>query len=79
MYEAQIIIQNSFGEFIGKKSLLTEDQLIEITNIAKGFWIQGGFELNLEDGSFVVFPPNIVQNSLLKIVKTRFEDIEEDV
>jgi hypothetical protein len=28
-----------------------------------------GFELTLEDESFVVFPPDIVQQSILKVVK----------
>jgi hypothetical protein len=28
-----------------------------------------GFELTLEDGTFVVFPPEIVKQSILKVVK----------
>ncbi len=77
MIETQIIVINSFGEFIGKKVLLKEDQLKKVTEVAKLFYSNGGFELNLEDGSFIVFSPNIIQNSILKINKVKIEE-EED-
>ena len=78
MIETQIIIINSFGEFCGKKIVLTRKQLKEVTDVARKFHSGGGFELNLEDGSFVVFSPNIVQNSILKIIKIELETEEED-
>jgi hypothetical protein len=31
--------------------------------------MDGGFELTLEDDTFVVFPPDIVKESILKVIK----------
>ena len=37
--------------------------------MSKKFYSAGGFELTLEDGSFMVFPPDIVLESILTITK----------
>ena len=69
MTEIQIEIINSLGHFKAKKVTVNDKQLEEIINVAKVFYSSGGFELKLEDGSFMVFSPGIVQNSILKINK----------
>jgi hypothetical protein len=76
MTEIQIVIINSLGEFRARKLQVTDNELSEITKVAQKFYTAGGFELNLEDGSFIVFSPGIIQNSILKINK---KTIEEDV
>lgn len=78
MTELQIVIINSLGEFKAKKVIASDKQLEEITNVAKVFYSAGGFELNLEDGSFMVFSPGIVQNSILKINKRTIEEEKEE-
>jgi hypothetical protein len=76
MTEIQIVIINSLGEFRARKLQVTDNELSEITKVAQKFYTAAGFELNLEDGSFIVFSPGIIQNSILKINK---KTIEEDV
>ena len=72
MTEIQIVIINSLGEFRARKLQVTDNELSEITKVAQKFYTAGGFELNLEDGSFIVFSPGIIQNSILKINGLRF-------
>jgi hypothetical protein len=74
--EVQVIIVNEFGEFVGRKVFLNDDQYQSIIDISKVFYTGDAFELTCEDGSFVVFPPDIVQKSILKVTK---KIIKEDV
>lgn len=67
MIELQIIITNKFGEFKGEVFKVTEEQKEEIYNKSKSFYKSDGFELTCEDGSFMVFPGNIVKDSILMI------------
>jgi hypothetical protein len=67
--EVQIIVINKLGEFRGKKALMTIDQYATLLEMAKGFYKQAGFELTCEDGSFLVFPPDLIQQSILKVIK----------
>jgi hypothetical protein len=65
----QISITNQFGEFLGKKVNLNESQYQKLTEMVRNFYSNGGFELTLENEDFVVFPPEIVKNSFIKIIK----------
>ena len=67
-FEIQIVLENKFGEFLGKRAFVTEEQYQKILNMSKSFY-SGGFELTCEDGTFVVFPPEIVNKSILKVKK----------
>lgn len=67
IYEIQIILTNEFGEYKGRKAQITQNQYDEFIEMSKTFYNKGGFELTCEDGSFVVFPPEIVKKSVLKI------------
>jgi len=67
MIELQIIITNKFGEFKGEKFKVTEEQRKEIYTKSKDFYLSDGFELTCEDGSFVIFPGDIVKDSMLTI------------
>lgn len=67
--EVKIIVINEHGEFKGRTSIVSSDDYINICNMAKSFYVKGGFELTLEDDNYIVFPPEIVQKSILKIEK----------
>jgi hypothetical protein len=64
--EVQFVIINGYGVFEGEKMLLNKEQLDNVIELSKTFY-NSGFELNCEDGSFVVFPPEVVRGSILKI------------
>ncbi len=67
--EIQLILTNKFGEFKGRRAELSEENYSKLTEMVKTFYVNGGFELTLEDESFVVFPPDVVKESILKLVK----------
>lgn len=73
--EIQMIITNEFGEFAGRKFIVTKEDYESIIKVAKGFYTNGSFDLTCEDGSFMVFAPDIVQKSILKIKKTILKDV----
>jgi hypothetical protein len=77
-YEIQIVILTKYGEFFGKKATMTEEKYMSLLEIAKGFYVNGGFELTLEDGGFIVVPPDVVQSSILKIEKRKIEDYVQE-
>lgn len=73
--EAQIIIRNDFGEFFGKKIIVSEDQYLKIIEMSKSFYKGSGFELTCENGDFIIFPSEIVQKSMLKITSKKIKDV----
>jgi len=75
-YEVQLILKNKFGDFIGKKAYITQEQYDSLIKMSKTFYSAGGFELTCEDGSFAIFPPNIVEESILIINKKTITDDE---
>lgn len=77
MVTIQVVLKNEFGEFIGKKASMTPENYKKLLDISKGFFNSGGFELSCEDGSYIVFPPDIVRKSIL-IVKKIQEDKDKN-
>lgn len=73
--EIQYILINEYGEFSGEIMIVNEEQCETIIQLSKNFY-EGGFELNCDDGSFVVFPPEVVRRSILKINRKK---VEKDV
>lgn len=67
--EVQMVVFNEFGEFFGKKTIVSKEDYIEICKISKLFYINGGFELSCENGDYIIFGPEIVKKSILKIKK----------
>ena len=67
--EIQIVLTNHFGEFRGKQVTISTEQYVDLINLVKNFYLEGGFELTLEDETFVVFPPDVVKQSYIKINK----------
>lgn len=68
-FEIQMVITNEFGEFKGRKFVVSEADYKDIVTVARGFHSNGGFDLICEDGGFMVFAPEIIQKSILKINK----------
>jgi hypothetical protein len=67
MVEIQMIIINEYGEFKGRKTILSVEDYNTFLTMCKTFHSAGGFDLTCEDGTFMVFAPQIVQKSILKI------------
>jgi hypothetical protein len=65
----QVQLENRFGTFSGKKVEFNDDSYKKLLDMVKVFYMDGGFELTLEDDTFVVFPPDIVKESILKVIK----------
>lgn len=84
MYQVQLVLINKFGEFKGKPAEIDEETLESLIKMSKTFYTAGGFELTCEDDSYVIFPPEIVSESILIINKkiisdTTSEEGEENV
>lgn len=62
-----MIVINDLGEFKGRKTIVSEEVYHNIIIISKKFY-NGSFDLTCDD-CFIVFPPEIVQKSILKITK----------
>jgi hypothetical protein len=75
MLEIQLVLINNWGEFRGRKAKLSPEDYMKLVEMTKSFY-SGGFELTLEDGSFMVFAPDIVKQSMLKIEKLD-KDVQE--
>jgi hypothetical protein len=78
--EVQMILLTEYGEFIGKKTHISIEQYSTLVKMSKGFF-SAGFELTCEDGSFMVFAPEVVAKSVLKIKKklvSRSKEMEGD-
>jgi hypothetical protein len=68
-YTVQLKIENRYGTFLGKKVILTSKGLEELETTVKTFYMSGGFELTLEDGSLVIVPPDIVKETILTLIR----------
>lgn len=64
----QIQIINELGTFNGEILEMSEEQYISTQEFSKNFYSLG-FEMDLEDGGFIIFPPDIIKKSILKINK----------
>ena len=64
--EVQMVLINQYGEYRGEIMIVNEEQCQKMIELSKEFY-NAGFELFCEDGSFMVFPPEVVRYSVLKI------------
>lgn len=74
MYQVQLVLINKFGEFKGKPANINKETLESLIEMSKTFYISGGFELTCEDDKYVIFPPEIVRESILIINKKIITD-----
>ena len=72
--EVQMVLINQYGEFRGEIMLVNEEQCEKMIELSKEFY-NSGFEIYCEDGSFMVFPPEIVKYSVLKIDRKLIEKL----
>jgi len=84
MYQVQLVLINKCGEFKGKPANIDKETLESLIEMSKTFYTSGGFELTCEDESYAIFPPKIVEESILIINKkiitdTASEEGEENV
>lgn len=75
MYQVQLVLINKFGEFKGKPAEIDEARLDSLIEMSKTFYDSGGFELTGEDDRYIIFPPDIVKESILIINKKVITDI----
>lgn len=77
MWEAQVVVMTEFGNFSGRKLIVDDEKFQKLCDLSKEFY-GSGFELTLEDGSFIVIAPQIVNRSVLKIEKRKIEENVEE-
>jgi len=73
--EVQMVLINQYGEYRGEIMIVNEEQCQKMIELSKEFY-NSGFELFCEDGSFMVFPPEVVRYSVLKIERKVVEKSE---
>lgn len=71
--EVQMVLINQYGEYRGEIMVVNEEQCQKMIDLSKEFY-NSGFELYCEDGSFMVFPPEVVRYSVLKIERKVVEN-----
>jgi hypothetical protein len=62
----QLVLTTDFGEFLGEIFEVDEEQYRNITNLSRKYY-ESGLEMTLIDGSFVIFSPEVIKKSILKI------------
>jgi hypothetical protein len=67
-FMVQMVIKSGYGEFRGERVSVTQEQYQNIMDLSKTFYM-GGFEMTLEDGSFLVIPPEVIRGSIMLIEK----------
>ena len=68
IYEIRLVLRTEFGEFNGRKVLISQENYDSVVKMSKSYH-QAGFELTLENGDFVIFSPDVVKKSILTIKK----------
>ena len=64
---AQIVIKCEYGEFLGEKVKVTEEQYEIIVNSSKEFWCnEPSFYFRIKNG-IIIFPTEIARESILII------------
>jgi hypothetical protein len=62
----QIELLTNFGNFKSEISEIEDEKIEQLKEMSKGYF-RTGLELDLEDGSFAIFSPEVIKNSILKI------------
>ena len=71
--EVSIEIHNKIGIFKGESLTINEDEYVKLVQFTKEFYKNTtmGFESRLEDGSFMVVPPELLKESIMIIKKIK--------
>lgn len=62
----QIQLITNFGEFKSDIREIENDKFLELKTMSSKYF-EKGLELDLEDGSFAIFSPDVIKNSIFKI------------
>lgn len=62
-----------FGQFYGEIMDVNQSQYDHIINFSKTYY-ESGFEMNLENGGYAIFSPEIIKKSIMKIDKINEND-----
>lgn len=76
LLQVQMILITDYGEFVGRKVTISVEQYHNFVKMSKNYY-NSGFELTCEDGSYMVFSPEVVAKSILKIKKKLVSNNEE--
>lgn len=79
--EVQMILITEYGEYVGRKTNISIEQYSTLIKMSKSFF-SSGFELTCDDGTFMVFAPEVVAKSILKIKKkliSKDGELEEQI
>lgn len=63
----KISINTPLGIFSGIPMDIPDSEFDTFKENIKFFWKNGGFEMELEDGGFLILPPNVTERSIIKI------------
>ena len=77
IYRVHLVLENKFGRFVGKQAELSQENYDILVKMSKTFYVTGGFELTCQDGTFAIFPPDIVKESILIINSEIISDNSE--
>jgi hypothetical protein len=64
----QLVLITEYGTFYGEFLDVDQEQYDNIVSYSKEYYLSG-FEMNLEDGGFAIFSPEMIKKSILKIDK----------
>jgi hypothetical protein len=66
MIKIQLTLHCEYGVYYGELLEVSYEQYRNIVELSKNYY-ETGFEMNTEDGGFVIIPPDVVKKSVLKI------------
>lgn len=62
----RMVLKCDLGEYKSEEMDVTEEQFNSLVEMSKSFYMNGGFEMHLDNG-FLVVPPEIIKKSILMI------------
>lgn len=75
-YKVQFQLMTEYTTFFGEELIMDEVDYIRLKETSKNFFEYKSFELTSSDGSFLVFPPEIIRKSVLKIYTRKITETE---
>lgn len=75
-YRIEFQLITEYKTFFGKEMIVDQEEFDRLKETSKSFYKYSSFELVLDDGSFMVFPPEILKKSMLRLYTK--EEIDEN-
>lgn len=63
----RVSISTPLGEFSGNPLSISNSEFEAFREKIKFFWKDGGFEMETNDGGYLVLPPEVTGKSIIKI------------